>query len=73
MYQAVNNTSPKPLQKTLTIENEFFFFEVPRIKQTRKSIYFAGPHIWSTLPTNLIDECDFVKFKESLKKHIISE
>ena len=73
MYKAIHDESPKPLQKSLTIENEFFFFKTPRIKQTKKSMHFAGPHLWNSLPTELVEECNFVKFKDELKKVIINK
>ena len=67
MHKAVNNHLPESLKNILTIENPFFYFKKCRIKQTQKSLSFAGPKIWNDLPFELIEQSDFHIFKHNLK------
>ena len=73
MHKAIIGELPLPLQRNLTINNPFFFFKPSRIKQTQKSVSYAGPNIWNNLPLNQIEEPDFNKFKLSLKKYILNK
>ena len=75
MHKAVNGESPKPVQKMLGLSNDFFYFKTPRIQQTKKSIHFAGPHLWNTIPLglNLTQEPNFSNFKNQIKQYIINK
>lgn len=73
IYKAINNDLPNPLQRVLTTSNPFFFFKVPRLKQTEKSISFSGPKLWNKLPLELITESNFGVFKRELKMHIMNQ
>ena len=70
MYKAINHELPITLQKELTTSNPFFFFKNPRLKQTEKSVSFAGPKLWNKLPTELVTESHFSNFKRLLKTNI---
>ena len=67
MHKAVNGVLPTCLSDVLTTSNEFFFFKSPRLKQTEKSVMFAAPKLWNSLPTELITEPNFNRFKINLK------
>lgn len=71
MHKAIHDELPIPLKRSLTIDNEFFFFKACRIKQTEKSMYYAGPKLWNNLPGELVEEPSFTKFKTDLKKFIL--
>ena len=71
MHKAFYSELPISLKKLLTIENDFFLSKNCRIKQTQKSIAFAGYKLWNALPYELTHEIDFKKFKICLKKSII--
>ena len=71
MHKAINNELPIPLQRALTTSNPFFFFKTPRLKQTEKSVSFAGPKLWNELSMELITEPYFGAFKRKLKNHIL--
>ena len=73
MHKAINGNLPNILRNHLTVENEFFYFKNPRIKQTEKSICFAGPKKWHNFPDNYIHEDNFKKFKNGLKKDILDK
>ena len=45
MHKAVNNELPNYLSDILTTSNDYFFFKIPRLKQTEKSITFAAPKL----------------------------
>ena len=51
----------------------FFYFKPSRIKQTQKSISYAGPNIWNSLPTDYVQESDFKKFKSNLKQFLLNK
>ena len=71
MHKAVNGELPIPLKNILSTENNFFFFKKCRIKQTQKSASYSGPTIWNGLPSQLIEESDFKKFKSHLKQTLL--
>ena len=73
MHKAIHGELPIALGRNLTINNTFFFFKPCRIKQTQKSISFAGPDLWNKLPLDKIQEVDFKKFKSDLKSFIINK
>ena len=74
MHKAVNHNLPAPVANSLTTTfNDFFFFKNPRLKQTEKSISFAGPKVWNLLPNDLVSESDFNTFKNCLKMHILNK
>ena len=72
LHKAITNELPIPLQRVLTTSNPFFFFKIPRLKQTEKSISFSGPKLWNKLPVESITESNFGTFKSELKKHILN-
>ena len=72
MHKAINGTLPESLKKHLTVENPFFFFKNSRIKQTQKSICYAGPKAWHNFPSDYIEELDFCKFKTRLRDDILN-
>ena len=69
MYKAVNDLLPCPIRSSLTISNSYFFFESPRLKQTERSISFAAPKLWNTLPNELVIESNYNVFKKNLKTY----
>ena len=71
MHKAVYNDMPITLQEILTLQNDFFFFKNSRIKQTHKSLFFAGPKIWNNLPPQLVQESNFKKFKTCLRQFVL--
>ena len=73
MHKAVNHNLPVPVANSLTTSNPFFFFKNPRLKQTEKSLSFAGPKIWNLLPNDLVSESEFNTFKNGLKLHILNK
>ena len=73
MHKAINNEVPIPIKNQLTTFNEYFFFKQPRLKQSEKSVSFAGPKLWNELPIQLITESNFNIFKRNLKAHILSK
>ena len=73
MHKAVHSELPVPLRYNLTIDNAFFYFKPSRIKQTQKSISYAGPNIWNSLPTDYVQESDFKKFKSNLKQFLLNK
>ena len=74
MHKAVHDELPLPLGQILTMSNAFLFFKPSRIKQTQKSISYAGSKIWNTLPLSFnIEESDFKKFKVALKQLILNK
>ena len=70
MYKAMNGQLPVSLRNRLTMENKFFFLKDSRLKQTQKSICYAGPRIWDSLPIQYNHESEFNKFKTCLKQTI---
>ena len=72
MHKAVNGDLPPILSRVITFENNFFFFKNCRIKKTERSIVFAGPRLWNNLPSELVEESSFNKFKTLLKDFIIN-
>ena len=72
MHKAANNNLPFPVLKCLTTFNPFFFFKSSRMKQTEKSVSFAGPKLWNSLPSELVVEPSFNIFKEKLRAHILN-
>ena len=72
MHRAVNDKLPLPVLNCLTTFNPFFYFKTPRLKQTEKSISFAGPRLWNSLPYELVDEPDYNIFKGKLRVHILN-
>ena len=74
MHKAVHDELPLPLGQSLSIGNTFLYFTPSRIKQTQKSISYAGSKIWNTLPLSFnIQESDFKKFKVALKQLILNK
>ena len=72
MHKAVNNTLPSFATGILTTLNDFFFFKTPRLRQTEKSIIFAGPKLWNNLPSDLVAEPNFNIFKKYLKLYLLN-
>ena len=72
MHKAVNGVLPTYLSDVLTTSNEFFFFKSPRLKQTEKCVMFAAPKLWNSLPTELITEPNFNRFKINLKAYVLN-
>ena len=73
MQKAVNNEVPIPIKNQLTTLNEYFFFKKPHLKQSERSVSFAGPKLWNGLPIQLITESNFNSFKRDLKTHILNK
>ena len=73
MHRALNDDLPLSLTKLLIIKNDWFLLKNPRLKQTEKSICFTGPKAWIHFPWDDIDEVEFNKFKNSLKKDILNQ
>ena len=73
MHKAMNGHLPMSLRRYLTTDNAFLYFKNPRLKQTKKSISFAGATTWQNFPSNYILESDFQKFKTQLKQNILNE
>ena len=74
MHKAIHGELPLPLEHILSMHNTFFYFTQCRIKQTQKSIAYAGPNVWNSLRLNIqdIQESDFNKFKVALKQYILN-
>ena len=72
MHKAANDNLPLPVLKCLTTFNPFFFFKTSRLKQTEKSVSFAGPKLWNCLPSELVVEPSYNIFKEKLRAHILN-
>jgi hypothetical protein len=73
MHKAVYNDLPTVLRNHLTFNNEFYHFKSPRIKQTEKSISFAGPKIWQKFQNDYVLEEEFSKFRNRLRKDILDK
>ena len=73
MHRALNDELPMTLTNQLTVINDLFLIKDPRLKQTEKSICFAGPKAWIHFPWDYIDEIEFNKFKTSLKQDILNK
>ena len=73
MKKAIDGNLPLSLRNLLTIENSFFYFRNPRIKQTEKSLSFAGPKLWYNLPDEYIQELNFSKFKTHYREYILNK
>ena len=73
MKKAIDGNLPLSLRNLLTIENSFFYFKNPRIKQTEKSLLFAGPKLWYNLPDEYIQELNFSKFKTHYREYSLNK
>ena len=43
-----------------------------RLTQTQKSVSFAGPNVWNTLPISIRNSNSLEVFKKQLKKYYLS-
>ena len=72
MHKAAHNELPFSLNDALIYSNQFFFFKQPRLKQTERSLIFAGPTLWNKLPPELILPSNFTIFIKDLKSYTIN-
>ena len=76
MHKARDSCLPYPIQKMFSIgvyRPCLYSVKPVRIIQSERSIRQAAPRVWNAIPSTITQEPSFSKFKNEVKKHILTK